>query len=249
LTNSYVPKFSYIIPFRFRTDRIIPLRRVIDWLNGFQGIEIIIVEQDTHSKISHLNLRARHIFTQSEYSFNKSWAYNVGIRWSSSPIVIFGEADTIMNPHDLGRCLETFEGENLDVVFPIKNIIRLDHMESLVDLNVMLSINRQEVPNSMSGGISIFKKESIQKIGGWNEDFVGITIENQYQDMMVSKFLKWKHMDFSGFHLSHIPEKTDPVILQRSEKIMEGFKSATEDQIRSHISTVVPKVGLLNKYQ
>jgi hypothetical protein len=56
-------------------------------------------------------------------------------------------------------------------------------------------------------------------------------------------------MDFSGFHLSHIPEKTDPVILQRSEKIMEGFKSATEDQIRSHISTVVPKVGLLNKYQ
>jgi hypothetical protein len=62
MVATYVPKFSYIIPFKFRQDRIIPLRRVIDWLAGFQGIEVIVIEQDTHSKINHLNLKAKHIF-------------------------------------------------------------------------------------------------------------------------------------------------------------------------------------------
>ena len=44
MNNSYL--FSFIIGYRHRQDRIQNLRRVIDWLSGFGGIEIIIVEQD-----------------------------------------------------------------------------------------------------------------------------------------------------------------------------------------------------------
>lgn len=55
MQNTYIPKFTYVIPFRYRHDRIIPLKRVIDWLSGFQGIEVLLIEQDKHSKIEHLN--------------------------------------------------------------------------------------------------------------------------------------------------------------------------------------------------
>lgn len=247
MQKTFVPKFSFIIPFRYEPDRIIPLRRVVEWLNGFQGVEVLIVEQDTHSKIEYMNLKAKHIFTESQYSFNKSWAYNVGLRWSTSNIVIFGEADTIMNPHDLIRSLETLE--TCDAVFPLKNIIKLDHQESLTDLSNIFRINKMGIPNTLTGGISLFKKESIQKIAGWNEDFVGISLENQFQDMMVKKFLNWKQMDFNGFHMNHQPEKFDINIHQRSQQILSTFEKADDNQLRNHINAVSQKAGALNKYQ
>ena len=57
MQSTYKPKFTYIIPFRYSHDRILPLRRVIEWLSGFQGIEILIVEQDKHSKLDGLCLK------------------------------------------------------------------------------------------------------------------------------------------------------------------------------------------------
>ena len=109
MQNTYVPKFTYIIPFRFSPDRIISLRRVIDWLSGFQGIDVLIVEQDTHSKISHLNMRARHLFIESSLPFNKSWAFNVALKRCTSPIVVCADADFIMDPNDLIQSLNAID--------------------------------------------------------------------------------------------------------------------------------------------
>jgi len=46
MQNLYKPKFTYVIPFRYSQDRILPLRRVVEWLSGYQGVEVLIVEQD-----------------------------------------------------------------------------------------------------------------------------------------------------------------------------------------------------------
>ena len=58
--------FTYIIGYRHSTERLNNLKRVLDWISRYQGIELIVVEQDTHSKISHLNLRCKHIFLKSK---------------------------------------------------------------------------------------------------------------------------------------------------------------------------------------
>ena len=84
--------FTYIIGYRHNPERLNNLRRVLDWINGFGGVEVIIVEQDTHSKISHLNLKARHIFTKSNMPYNRSWAFNVAIKYSTSNILVFGHS-------------------------------------------------------------------------------------------------------------------------------------------------------------
>ena len=79
--------FTFIIAYRHSIERLQNLRRVLDWINGFRGVEVILIEQDKHSKISHLNLKAKHIFTKSNLPFNKSLAFNVGLKYSTSNIL------------------------------------------------------------------------------------------------------------------------------------------------------------------
>jgi hypothetical protein len=74
---NYQPSFTYIIGYRNKPDRLNNLRRTIDWLNGFSNVQIILVEQDKHSKISQLNLRCEHIFVKSNMPYNRSWAFNI----------------------------------------------------------------------------------------------------------------------------------------------------------------------------
>jgi hypothetical protein len=57
---------TFIIGYRHSIDRLNNLKRTIDWINGFQGVQVLLIEQDTHSKISHLNLRCEHIFIKSK---------------------------------------------------------------------------------------------------------------------------------------------------------------------------------------
>jgi len=247
MQNTYIPKFTYIIPFKYRPDRIISLRRVIDWLSGFQGVDVIVVEQDKHSKIKNLNLRASHIFIESEVPFNKSWAYNVGLRRAMSPVVIFGDADFIMNPDDLIASLQSLD--NCDCVIPTTNIINLTPQESVIDINNILNIKRPGFKNSMVDGISLFKKESIFKIGGWNEDFIGIGYENKFQDMKIMKMLNYKQMEFNGYHFGHSKEPLDTSLEERNKKIYDFYQDGDVNKLQGHINIMVPKIGMINKYQ
>ena len=72
--------FTYIIGYRHSPDRLNNLRRVLDWINGFANVEVILVEQDKHSKISHLSLKCKHIFIKTDKPYNKYWGYNVGLK-------------------------------------------------------------------------------------------------------------------------------------------------------------------------
>lgn len=246
MKNTFVPKFSYIIPFRYRPDRIIPLRRVVDFISGFQGAEIVIVEQDTHSKISHLNLKANHIFIQSEIPFNKSWAYNVAIKNTISPVLVFADADFLMSPNDLIESLKTLE--NFDCVIPTSNIISLNPQESASDLNSIFLIKRSGYKFSMTNGAVLFKRESIQKIGGWNEDFIGLSQENQFQDIKIKSLLNYKEMDFTGYHLHHRQDPPDFTFAQRNNQIMEIYGKADVEVLKQHVAQTSYKIGSKNKY-
>lgn len=247
MQKTYNPKFTYVIPFRFKQDRIIPLRRILDWLSGFQDIEVLLVEQDRHSMISHLNLRATHIFIESKLPFNKSWAYNIALKRCNSSVVIFGDADVIMNPLELIESLKQLDGH--ECVIPSSNMIKLTPSESIQDFGNILTINREGVKSSHTDGIVIFKKESILKIGGWNEDLIGFGYQNKFQDMKIDSILKSLKLNYNTYHFSHTKEDNLPGIDQRNEKIMEHYKSADVNMLQSHINMVSSKIGMLNKYQ
>lgn len=246
MKNTFVPKFSYIIPFRYRADRIIPLRRVVDFISGFQGAEIVIVEQDSHSKISHLNLKAKHIFVKSEIPFNKSWAYNIAIKNTISPVLVFADADFIMNPNDLIESLKTLE--NHECVIPTSNIVNLNPQESASDLNQVFSIKRPGYKFSMTSGAVLFKREAINKIGGWNEDFIGLSQENQFQDLKIKTLLNYKELDYTGYHLFHNQDAPDFTFSQRNNQIMDTYRQSDSELLKQHIGQTYYKIGFKNKY-
>jgi len=246
MQTNYTPIFTYIIPFRFRTDRMIPLRRVLDWLSGFQGVEVLIVEQDKHSKISHLNLKAKHIFIENDGEFNKSWAYNVGVKKSQSPVIICGEADFIMNPNDLIFSLNTLQ--NCDCVLPVSKIVNLNPGESNMDFNSIFSLKNGLPTTTPINGISLFKRESLNRIAGWNEDFIGSIHENKFQEIKTTKLLNTQKLDLIGYHFFHQSIMLNNSFEQRNKQIIDHYSDGDFGKLQQHINIVSSKIGYSNKF-
>jgi hypothetical protein len=246
MQNNYKPKFTYVIPFRYSQDRILPLKRVVEWLSGFQGIEILIIEQDKHSKLENMNIKANIIFCESEFPFNKAWAYNVALRRSISPIIIFADANFIMNPNELIEGLKALEF--YDCVIPVSNMVKLTPQETNMDSGSILRIRRQEPKVDISQSISIFKREAIQRIGGWNEDIIGAGYCNKFQDLKIKKMINYKLMEFTGHTFFHRPTPHDQGLFERNKQIYDYYAQDSSD-LNLHINTTTPKSGFKNKYQ
>jgi glycosyltransferase involved in cell wall biosynthesis len=245
MVSTYVPKFTYIIPFRYSQDRILPLKRITEWLSGFQNVEIIIVEQDKHSKIDFMNFKATHIFVESELPFNKSWAYNVGLKRASSSVIVFGEADFLMNPMELIECLKVLD--NFDCVIPTDKIMNLSQRDSMMDTASLLKMKNFLPKLNTLDGISIFKKDAINKIGGWNEDMIGLSHENEFNDLKIKHLLKFKQMEYGGYHLYHYPTTVIPQLKERNKQILDVYKNDPK-LLTQHIQQISPKIGTKNRF-
>ena len=121
MSSNYL--FTYVIGYRHNLERLQNLRRVLDWINGFGGVEVLLIEQDTHSKIKHLNLKAKHIFTKSDMPYNRSWAFNVAMKWANSNIIVFGDSDLIMEPNQFIAGLNAIN--NYEMVSPYHSVVDL----------------------------------------------------------------------------------------------------------------------------
>lgn len=246
------PKITYVIAYQHKPDRLLNLRRVLEWLQPFQGLEILIVEQDKKSKIAELNLRAKHIFIKSNMPFNKSWAFNVATKYVTTPIIIFGDSDLVMHPNSFIQSVQQLDF--YDCVNPYNSVIDLTPQESQMDLNTILKIDRigrgeaaddiQKVP--LCGGIIMFKKEKLYEIGGFNESFYGWGAEDDFQSMKVKTFLTYTTMSNKCYHLYHEKAQIDMKLYQRNLQILNHFTNCTKEQWLQHIKMVIPTIGRLN---
>lgn len=244
--------FTYIIGYRHFPDRLNNLRRVLDWINCFGGVDVILIEQDTHSKISHLNLKARHIFLKTDKPYNKSWAFNVATNLAKSDIIVFADSDLIMRPEDFIEGLKLLE--QFDMVNPYKSVIDLNPQESTVKMEDMVKIDRagrgetdhQKVP--ICGGICMFRKDSIMRIGGWNEDFIGWGAEDDFVSHKVQQFLNWKQLDHKCYHLFHGRTQPDAQSYQRNLQLLQHLVNLPKQELIKSIQKNLPKNGMKNKY-
>lgn len=248
--NNY--SFTFIIGYRHRNDRLNNLRRTLEWINGFTGVQVILVEQDKHSKIEHLKLPCNHIFIKSKMPYNRSWSFNVGLKYAKTNVIVFSDSDLIMNPTDLINGLRALE--NYDMVSPYSSVLDLTPQESSQPLENLIKIERPgrgETDNqkiNICGGISMFRKEAILKIGGWPEEFVGWGGEDDFLTIKVQNFLKWSELKGKCFHLYHDRQAPDPSLYQRTLKMLEGFSKMSKEELTKVINNSIPKIGMLNKY-
>jgi predicted glycosyltransferase involved in capsule biosynthesis len=243
--------FTYIIGYRHKSDRLQNLRRVLDWINGFAGVEVLLIEQDKHSKISHLNLKAKHIFTKSNMPFNKSWAFNVGLKYSNSNIIVFGDSDLIMEPNQFIAALTIMN--QYEMVNPYNSVIDLTQQESTLPIEQMIQVNRpgrgetdiQKVP--LCGGICLFRKDVIYKIGGWNEDFWSWGGEDDFQSIKVRQLLNYTELQAKCYHLYHEKAQPDMKWYQRNLQILQKTSNLSKEQLEKTILNQIPKIGTKNK--
>lgn len=244
--------FTFVIGYRHNLERLNNLRRVLDWINGFGGVQVLLIEQDTHSKIKHLNLKAKHIFIKSNMPYNRSWAFNVAMKWANSNIIVFGDSDLIMEPNQFIeglKALQTFE-----MVSPYNSVVDLTPQESNLPLENLIAINRPgrgETDNqkiNISGGISMFRRDAIQRIGGWNEEFIGWGGEDDFQTMKVKNFLSWKELTARCFHLHHARTQPDQKWYQRNLQLLQKVSTMDKNQLQKMISSQMSKIGMKNKY-
>ncbi len=247
-----IHSFTYIIGYRHSNERLNNLKRVLDWVSRFQGIELIVVEQDTHSKISHLNLRCKHIFLKSKMPYNKSWAFNVATKMAKSNIIVFADSDLIMDPNQLVDGLKAIE--QFEMVNPYQSVIDLNPQESMLPLEQMVQIDRagrgetdhQKVP--ICGGICIFRKEAIMKIGGWNEDFIGWGAEDDFVSHKVKQFLNWHQLPHKCYHLYHTRNQPNMELYQKNLQLLNQLIVLSKDELIKTINRTVQKQGILSKY-
>jgi hypothetical protein len=210
-----MPKFTYAIGWRHHRDREGNLARVLGWLKSFPDLDVLVVEQD--------NMRrfrpppgVRHVFAHSTGPYNRSWGFNMAYRESSSPYLIFGDSDIIMRGHEFLSALEA--AESLDVLSPYSSVLDLERGEVDLELDDLAKIarpGRGEGDNqrvNLCGGVVVFSREAFERVGGWDEDFVGWGGED---DMMTFKVeaagLRSASMPYRSYHLWHHRSSPDPV--------------------------------------
>jgi predicted glycosyltransferase involved in capsule biosynthesis len=244
--------FTYVIGYRHNLERLQNLKRVLDWINGFARVEVLLVEQDTHSKISHLDIKAKHIFTRSDMPYNRSWAFNVALKHANSNIIVFGDSDLVMEPNQFIAGLQAIQ--NYEMVSPYHSVVDLTAQESNLPLEQIININRPgrgETDNqkiNISGGIAMFRREAIQKIAGWNEDFIGWGGEDDFQTMKVKNFLTWTELQARCFHLYHERGMPDQKWYKRNLELLSKTSQMDKSQLQKVILNQLPKIGMKNKY-
>ena len=243
--------FTFIIGYRHRLDRFNLLKRTLDWINAFSGVQVILVEQDKHSKISHLNLKCQHIFVKSDLPYNRSWAFNIGLKYAKTDIIVCGDSDIIMNPQDLINGLNALK--EFEMVSPYNSVVDLNPDENGLSIQQIIDINRPgrgETDNqkiNISGGISMFRKDVLLKIGGWSEEFVGWGGEDDFQTIKVKNFLKWTELKARCYHLWHQREQPNPLHYQRTLKILEQASKMSKEQLQNSINRSIKTIGMKNK--
>lgn len=249
-------QFTFIVAYKHGPQRLNNLKRVLNWINMFNGVEVIIIEQDRTSKLEDIDLKCRYYFIESELPFNKAWAFNVGLKYATTDKIVFGDCDLIMQPEDFVDGLNHLS--SFECVSPYSKIgvIDLERSELGYNFEQLKKITRpgrgeleddiRKVP--LCGGIIMFQKDALLKIGGWDESFIGWGGEDDFQSIKVQRLLKWKELNHKVYHLWHPPTQPDMNYYQRNLKILNEVPKMDDNQFMAYIAKSRLKIGLSNKY-
>jgi glycosyltransferase involved in cell wall biosynthesis len=245
-------KFTFIIGYRHKKDRLDNLKKTLEWMYSFNNCEIIIVEQDIHSKIKEFNFLVKHIFVKSNQPYNRSWAFNIGTRYANTDILVFTDSDLIIDKENLLKSFDSLS--EYDVISPYDKVIDLTKSESNLNIDNIFKINKEgrgELDNqkiNLCGGMVIFKKSAINQIGGWSERFMSWGGEDDYQSLKVNTFLKSKELNGVCYHLYHQKQKIDSELYSNNLQLLAKLKEYTKQDLTNEILKTTKIYGRKNKY-
>ncbi len=194
-------KASIIISYHRRETN---LKILLGYLSFLKDYEIVIVEQDL---VQTIQTEHKYVFLKNNGVFNKSLAYNVGVKVSESDILIFIDVDVLIKKY----CFE--EGlcklQEYDVYDPYKDIYYLAEDVSFAilkdnDFPIITTFIRKGISTVISGGCFFIKKSKFLEIGGFDDNIYGFGYEDAVFDLFITrnKLKIYKNDDYC-VHLYH----------------------------------------------
>jgi predicted glycosyltransferase involved in capsule biosynthesis len=140
------------------------------------------------------------------------------------------------------------------MVSPYNSVVDLTQQENGLSIQQIIEINRPgrgETDNqkiNISGGIAMFRKDALVKIGGWSESFIGWGGEDDFQTLKVKNFLTWTELKARCYHFWHQKQQPDAINYQKTLQILNQANSMTKEQLKNTINNSIKTIGMKNKY-
>ena len=192
---------SYIICYREASkERVSALQFTLRRIRSyFPDIEILIVEQDSKSKlILDKGLNIKHLFIFNSGLFNRSWAFNYASKNTTKKTLVFADADIFLEKEGFIECFNATN--DFEAITP--NKLEISNVSIDQDTNEIQFLNERKL-HSFAGGMLIVTRDAFEKIGGWDERFEGWGGEDDALTHVVYNRLKSKSFNLPNFHIDH----------------------------------------------
>ena len=241
---------SYIISVRLDTpERWRNLRIVLKWLQSFREWQIVVVEQDMLPKIdaSRLPVGVQYVFVRCDEPFNKSRGYNIAYAVAGGDILVFGDADMVMEGRVLSLAVEACR-RGFAAVNPYRHMLDLDARESAA-FNMdklpgwresrLSAANRASAMETIcfAGGIFVMRKTAYSEVGGMDEHFQGWGGEDDAMSIKIARHegRTLESRRGTALHLWHPRTKPDierDAGYRRNHDLLCSYRESSEDKYR-----------------
>jgi len=223
------------------------LKKTLEWLSGFTQLEIIVVEQDTKPKLHAYTLKGfKHIFTKTDLPMNKGWAYNVGVKNSTTNTLIFGDHVTRMEPNKLINCLRQLQSN--EVVSATSEILELTQPEFELGFDMLEAINRDNKKKHFTEGILVSRKDTHNRIGGWPEEFLSQNGIDEFHSKKILEMTSHTQSNNKCFRFPSPKTNTDKFIEKRDVNLLENLMGMKKQDLPKYVNNTSPRIGLKMRF-
>jgi hypothetical protein len=171
----------------------------------FPDVEILIVEQ-TPSLTIDAGYDKKIVFEGTAH-FRRCLGFNVGYRNTDAEILIFADNDIILSPRYLTESIEHVmrSGGSASPYHSVYDLFEVDLNNISFLINNFLPISRPSRSGFYAGGVVILHRGVFEKLGGWDERFVGWGGEDdQFNTKLIKlKVSKFVNQTSFAYHLPH----------------------------------------------
>ena len=233
------PDVSFIIGHRGR-ERLPHLLATLESIAGQEGtvVECLVVEQDWQAHLpNHLPAWVRHLHTPTptpDLPYCRAWAFNVGVRWARGPVLVLHDNDMLV-PADYAARILHHVRQGYEVVNLKRFIFFLGETHSREVLAGTAKLT-ERVPESImqnaeGGGSVAITRKGYERIGGFDEAFVGWGGEDNEFWERARTLKVWPYGYLPLVHLWHPSQP-------------EKFKSAAGQQRFYQLTRIPPETRI-----
>lgn len=158
-----------LIPFKYsHEDRYNSLNMIISHIKSM-GISVVVIEQDTKSNLDKLDTHV--LFCKYSGPFNRSWAFNCGVKKYSAKFYLFIDGDILLHQNAIIKAKE-FLINGMSMVDPYSILYNVP-IQKLNSFNPDQYHNFPQRKSTFAGGAVLCSSDFVHKIQGWDESFMG----------------------------------------------------------------------------